>query len=1581
MKLIFQNHFFNFYIFLIIIFWNCFCFSSSEIITGKYPLTKRLNNGYYVIASITNITFADSTLTNVIKTKNFDSEIINQDEIGSSTISQFPVSDNGYVLVILYKSIYIFSSDGEFLAQKNTSIIKAKFPSIIIPNGHSNNNYYFTLIYCIGNDDNEESTHINFEKGNFDSSSKEITFPNSYPFQPFSDCRTFYSMISCELMLNNTQEYITCLYGIHDYFYISVFDLNNNFQSISTISNDAGGQYYKSIVLPEGRTKTIACGYNPNSNLNCFYYDITTNTLTFLKSVVDKGCGYQPTSLIMEYFYETEKFIIGCRNEENKIYLSEFSKDLNYIQNFNTENLISESSNVGRVNLILPNGQSKYSIFYHPNINCYSDCSIIYPNMITFGSELIDIKDYPISEITTSTLNCINNNYYNYEKTNCIETIPSGFYCNDTNERTIDKCHDNCETCEKGSISDNNNCLTCKDKTKYLDLGNCVDNCNKGSYKDNSINKCYCSTNDTCMICSIESNQYNLCVTCNPGYYPIKNDPNNADSFINCYNDGTIPNGYFLNINQYEPCHVNCLKCLETGNDTNNNCIECKPGLSLIKNNNNIENCYENCNNYFYFDSENVYHCTDNSECQPGYKLINSTNKCIDDCSNDSIYNYKYEYKNICYPSCPEDTFSNNNYLCELKCEKFNKFYNFEKTKCILNISAGYYCNDSTLNTIDKCHENCYSCNKGPTIDNNNCLTCPDKGTKYFDLGNCRDSCINGEFFDEVEQILKCKCTTDISCNYCNEESKRYNQCIDCNTDKGYYPKSNDINNVDSYINCYKNPEKYYLNAQVYEQCYSTCKFCTELGNYTDNKCIECISTHETKNDFDNDKNCYEKCTYNYYYDSDFVYHCTNEDCPPEYSKLIEPKKRCIDNCKNDNKYYYEYKNKCFEKCPSDTKSSVNNIYKCEEVKKINEEKDKEKCKLEYKQLKSMKNEILLDNINNLVVDYVNQHGNSYDYVWKFENKLYKIYIYKNLTCVKIKANEAPNIDFGECYEKVKRYYSIIDDLIITIIIIKNNKDNNLKSYNTYAFSHPETGKIVNISSICAKDKVVIQEDVMTLIENLDTRKEEFIIYLTKQGIDIFNISDDFYNNLCYHYESPNGRDVPIKDRIASFFPNITLCDIGCENKGVDLVKMKAKCECIFNDLMNNNLMDNVYGQTISEFMSVLHSLNINVMQCIKEMFKKKYFSKNIGGFFILGLLFGQFIGIFKFIYDGLYIMRKYIFSLAESFNLFIKNNPIINYPPKRKTIKSIIKAKSSIKNGNSSPYSSSKIILSHNNSNKNIRNSMILNKEQSSFNIDNKNTLKRKKSKFGIKNLNNNIKENNEYMNKIKEYLSPDFDETDFDEVLDQDKRTFCEYFSEKFKNNQIFINTFFINEILRPKSLKYIILIMTIELYFVINALFYNEEYLSELFNSKEEELFFSFVPRRFNQFIYISAVSGIISYLAGYFFVDEIKLKKIFIRNKTEELKMKYELALLTKNAEQRFIGLILLSIFLSIICFFYISCFNIVYPYIRTEWIKSSLFILIIMQVLSLLITFFETCIRFLGIKMNSKRLFNLSLWVS
>ena len=519
-------------------------------------------------------------------------------------------------------------------------------------------------------------------------------------------------------------------------------------------------------------------------------------------------------------------------------------------------------------------------------------------------------------------------------------------------------------------------------------------------------------------------------------------------------------------------------------------------------------------------------------------------------------------------------------------------------------------------------------------------------------------------------------------------------------------------------------------------------------------------------------------------------------------------------------------------------------------------------------------------------------------------------------------------------------------------------------------------------------------------MEELDDKKEEFIIYLTKQGIDVFNISDRFYNDLCFHFESPNDRDVPMKDRIIHVYPNITLCEEGCENKGVDLEFMKAKCECTFNNLMNKNFIkDNAYGQAIAEVMDILNSLNVAVVQCIKDIFKKEYFVSCIGGFLILGLLFGKICFIFKFIYDGLYEIRKYVFLLTKSYNAYTKKNNNDNFPPKKANTKPNKNKKNIniIKKKDKSVQSTQNIIKVKNRkfpsvqkqkayNNASASSSSIIRINRDKFSYKN-NNIKTKKIKFqnddktsdiNLK-LNNNI--DNVDIDKIKELLSSSFDENDFDDVFNKEKRIFCQYFSENFQNNQMFINSFCIQEILRPRALKILILIMTIELYFVINALFYNEEYLSQLFNSKKKDSFFSFVPRRFNQFVYTSMVNGVISYLIGYFFIEEDKIKRIFIRNKNDKVKIMYELSMLVKDIKERFIILVFLSIFLSIICFLYISCFNIVYPYIKEEWIKSSVFILILMQFINLFLSFGHSSIRYLAIKCNSEKMFKLSLWIA
>ena len=100
-------------------------------------------------------------------------------------------------------------------------------------------------------------------------------------------------------------------------------------------------------------------------------------------------------------------------------------------------------------------------------------------------------------------------------------------------------------------------------------------------------------------------------------------------------------------------------------------------------------------------------------------------------------------------------------------------------------------------------------------------------------------------------------------CKECSIDSIKYDLCISCN--EGYYPKLNDNIINDSFINCYKVPEGYYLDNKIYKPCFKTCKQYYGYGNETIHNCRDCINYYSFINDSYRDKNCYENCSYYFY--------------------------------------------------------------------------------------------------------------------------------------------------------------------------------------------------------------------------------------------------------------------------------------------------------------------------------------------------------------------------------------------------------------------------------------------------------------------------------------------------------------------------------------------------------------------------------------------------------------------------------------------------------------------------------------------------------------------------------------------
>ena len=181
---------------------------------------------------------------------------------------------------------------------------------------------------------------------------------------------------------------------------------------------------------------------------------------------------------------------------------------------------------------------------------------------------------------------------------------------------------------------------TCFNKNIKVDFNTnqCVSRCSKFDYSNICFDKC----------------PYSYSLIKNNKYFCVDDQPEE---------------GYFLDIsnNIYKDCYFSCKYCYGTGDEKNNNCKECKTNYLFLNEPNILnsdKNCYIKCENYYYFDEENNYKCTNNKVCPDNYnKLILSTNKCINECKKNNIY--QYEYKNDCYDKCPINTYPkfNDKYL------------------------------------------------------------------------------------------------------------------------------------------------------------------------------------------------------------------------------------------------------------------------------------------------------------------------------------------------------------------------------------------------------------------------------------------------------------------------------------------------------------------------------------------------------------------------------------------------------------------------------------------------------------------------------------------------------------------------------------------------------------------------------------------------------------------------------------------------------------------------------------------------------------------------------------------------------
>ena len=169
----------------------------------------------------------------------------------------------------------------------------------------------------------------------------------------------------------------------------------------------------------------------------------------------------------------------------------------------------------------------------------------------------------------------------------------------------------------------------------------------------------------------------------------------------------------------------------------------------------------------------------------------------------------------------------------------------------------------------------------------------------------------------------------------------------------------------------------------------------------------------------------------------------------------------------------------------------------------------------------------------------------------------------------------------------------------------------------------------------------------------------------------------------------------------------------------------------------------------------------------------------------------------------------------------------------------------------------------------------------------------------------------------------------------------------------------------------------VLQIELYFFINGLFYNEEYITKIFELQKDSIG-NKTWRFLDNLFYAFLVGVIINYVIEFFFIREKKLRVTLKREKDNLLILKYEMIQIIKDVQTRFLSFIIISFIVSIFIWYHISCFNNVYTHMKEEWLIFSILIIACIQIISLITSLIETILRFLSFRFKSEKLYKLSL---
>ena len=615
--------------------------------------------------------------------------------------------------------------------------------------------------------------------------------------------------------------------------------------------------------------------------------------------------------------------------------------------------------------------------------------------------------------------------------------------------------------------------------------------------------------------------------------------------------------------------------------------------------------------------------------------------------------------------------------------------------------------------------------------------------------------------------------------------------------------------------------------------------------------------------------------------------------------------------------------------------------------------------------------------------------------------------------------------NFTEC-EKILResneYYS---PKKITFVQVELNNSNNDILVNQIEYKvYDDKNNSLNLS-LCENATIKTYYNIKN-----DTKDEvDLISFFNKKGIDILDLNDNFFNDVCLPY-SDLKNDLTLNDRIKDIYKNYIFCEKNCKLIEIKYEEYKVVCDCSIKE--NINATDFNFNLTKTQIEK--KNNNFKIIKCHNAFSSLKEDLSNIGFWLFLGLMLLNIILLFLYIY-GLKTIQNYItremvnhgyIGKSDENHIFCHNyikkldklilrlknlkNDLakkgVAAPPKHKTKTINLSDKSErneFKNRNKVKSKNNKVSLERDI--KLLKSRMNKTRKVQKNNSDDINQLYGSKIKINTQvDLNNGNEQNNFKLNLIninvndvkKKTYIPNLSEQilniyNFLEALKYDNRNFFTIYYIFLIAKQVIMHAIFYKSPIEPLPIRLSLLKFMLGCDLALNAIFYTDDKISEKYNSTKNAITFAFTNNLivillstligYVMFIFLGNLNNSTNQIRNLFREEEEKIKnnknyKVSLQRKKEII---CEVKRIMRNYKIKIIIFYIMEFVCMIFFWYYVTIFCNIYKKTQLSWIIDCLITIIIRIIVDFFINLILALLYRSSISLKSNCLFKVIIF--